>query len=205
MQTKSVWIPSLTVRFLIGLSKMIETKEDDDQVDMLLQTVPSFERVGDYATNLVELAERLKEEGGSFSDSAKQELRILCNAINEILELTVNAFASNDNEAAKLIEPLEETIDDMVLVLRDRHTQRLKSGTCSVTSGLVFMESMTHLERAADHCSSIAVMMLARNNEEILHDHHEYLRELHTGTDADYRAERKRRREQYLTPLKEIQ
>ena len=192
-------------RFLIGLSKKIETQEDNDQLDMLLQTVPSIERIGDYATNLVELAERLKGEGGSFSESAKQELRILCGAVNEILSITIDAFASNDNEAAKLIEPLEETIDDMVLVLRDRHTQRLKAGTCSVTSGLVFMESMTHLERAADHCSSIAVMMLARNNDEILHDHHEYLRELHTGSDEDYRAERKRRREQYLKPLKEIQ
>ena len=192
-------------RFLIGLSKKIETQEDNDQLDMLLQTVPSIERIGDYATNLVELAERLKGEGGSFSESAKQELRILCGAVNEILSITIDAFASNDNEAAKLIEPLEETIDDMVMILRDRHTQRLKAGTCSVTSGLVFMESMTHLERAADHCSSIAVMMLARNNDEILHDHHEYLRELHTGSDEDYRAERKRRREQYLKPLKEIQ
>ena len=192
-------------RFLIGLSKKIETQEDNDQLDMLLQTVPSFERVGDYGTNLVELAERLKAEGGSFSDSAKQELRILCNAVDEILDLTVTAFAANDNEAAKKIEPLEETIDDMVLVLRDRHTQRLKAGTCSITSGLVFMESMTYLERAADHCSSIAVMMLARGNEDILHDHHEFLRELHTGSDEKYRAERKRRREQYLAPLKEIQ
>ena len=192
-------------RFLIGLSKVIETKEDDNQVDMLLQTVPGFERIGDYATNLVELAERLQAEGGTFSESAKKELRILCDAVNDILNITVSAFVANDNEAAKMIEPLEETIDDMVLVLRDRHTQRLKAGTCSVTSGLVFMESMTHLERAADHCSSIAVMMLARHDDNILHDHHEYLRELHAGTDEDYRAERKRRREQYLKPLKEIQ
>ena len=135
----------------------------------------------------------------------EDEGKLVGTAVNEILEITVDAMTHDDNEKAKSIEPLEETIDDMVLVLRDRHTQRLKAGTCSVTSGLVFMESMTHLERAADHCSSIAVMMLARHDDNILHDHHEYLRELHAGTDEDYRAERKRRREQYLKPLKEIQ
>ncbi|MBQ8835294.1 MAG: Na/Pi cotransporter family protein [Oscillospiraceae bacterium] len=192
-------------RFLIGLSKAVETEHDDRQVDMLLQTVPSFERVGDYATNLVELAERLKGEGANFSDVAKKELEIVCSAVNEILDVTVNAFANDDNEAAKAIEPLEETIDDMVMILRDRHTKRLKTGACSVSSGLVFMEALTHLERASDHCSSIAVMMLARDNEEILHNHYAYLREIHAGNDEAYRSERNRRREQYIKPLKEVQ
>ena len=191
--------------FLIGLSKVVETIQDDRQVDMLLQTVPSFERVGDYATNMVELTERLQKEELSFSDSAKKELTVLCSAINEILDLTVTAFANDDNDAARKIEPLEETIDDMVMVLRDRHTQRLKAGTCSITSGLVFMEALTHLERASDHCSSVAVMMLGRKDEAIQQNHHDYLREIHIGNDEAYRNERLRRREQYLKPLKEIQ
>lgn len=191
--------------FLIGLSKVVETAADDHQVDMLLQTVPSFERVGDYGTNMVELAQRLQTENGSFSDSARKELNLLCEAVCEILHITVDAFETNDNEKAKAIEPLEETIDDMVMILKDRHTKRLKNGTCSIGSGLVFMEALTHLERAADHCSSIGVMMLAREDEKILHNHHKYLHEIHTGSDAGYRAACERRREQYLLPLKDIQ
>ena len=192
-------------RFLIGLSKVVETDMDDRQVDMLLQTVPSFERVGDYATNLVELAERLKEENTVLSDMAKKELEILCSAVSEILDITLHAFTNDDVAAAKQIEPLEETIDDMVMILRDRHTKRLKAGTCSISSGLVFMETLTYLERVSDHCSGIAVMMVARTDENVLHNHYEYLRQLHTGSDQDYRNERIRRREQYLVPLKEIQ
>jgi len=192
-------------RFLIGLSKAVESESDDRQLDMLMQTVPNFERIGDYATNMVELSERLQSENTSFSDMAKKELDIICGAVIEILTLTVDAFSRNDNRAARSIEPLEETIDDMVMLLRDRHTKRLKTGACSIGSGLVFMEALTYLERASDQCSSIAVMMLARNNEEILHNHYEYLRELHSGNDEDYRLERQRRREQYIKPLREIQ
>ena len=192
-------------RFLIGLSKVVENSADDRQVDMLLQTVPSFERVGDYGTNMVELAQRMQGEKSSFSDSAKRELALLCDAVSEILDITVSAFENNDNRQARSIEPLEETIDDMVLMLRDRHTQRLKSGTCSIGTGLVFMEALTHLERAADHCSSIGVMMLAREDEGILHNHHKYLHEVHMGSDASYRAENERRREQYLKPLGDMQ
>ena len=192
-------------RFLIGLSKAVETEWDDRQVDMLMQTVPSFERIGDYATNLVELAERLQTENTTLSDMAKQELGIICAAVNEILTITMEAFAKGDNEAAKAIEPLEETIDDMVMILKDRHTKRLKTGACSIGSGLVFMEALTHLERVSDHCSSIAVMMLARNNEAILQNHYDYLREIHAGNDVAYLSERERRREQYIKPLKDVQ
>ena len=191
--------------FLIGLSKTVETAEDDKQLDLLLQAVPSFERIGDYATNLIELAEKLHAEGAEFSDIAKQELQLIGQAVREVMDITVQALNSNDNELAKTIEPLEETIDDMVLLLKDRHTKRLKNGSCSINSGLVFMEALTHLERASDHCSSIAVMMLARTDETIMLNHHDYLQEVHMGNDKDYRSERNRRREQYLKPLKDIQ
>ncbi len=191
--------------FLIGLSKVVEDEAGDRQVDMLMQSVPNFERIGDYATNFVELAQRLEAENTVFSDMAKQELRILSAAVQEILQITVDAFTNDDNQLAKSIEPLEETIDDMVMILRDRHTKRLKAGACNVSSGLVFMETLTYMERASDQCSSIAVTMLARNNEAILHNHYDYLKEIHAGNDAAFNAEKDRRREQYITPLKAIQ
>jgi len=190
--------------FLIGLSKVIETEADDRQLDMLMQTVPNFERVGDYATNLVEFAQKLQNERAAFSENAQKELQILGDAVDEILSITVSAFTNNDNEAAKAIEPLEEIIDDMVMILRDRHTKRLKSGACSVSSGLVFMETLTYMERASDQCSSIAVSMLARNNKAILQNHYDYLREVHSGNDAAYMAEKNHRREQYLKPLMDV-
>jgi len=191
--------------FLVGLSKVIETETDDRQVDMLMQTVPNFERIGDYATNLVELSERLIQEKAELSEMAKQELKIICGAVNDILSVTVQAFSENDNQTAKAIEPLEEVIDDMVMILRDRHTKRLKNGACSISSGLVFMEVLTYLERASDQCSSIAVMMLARDNDAILQNHYEYLRAIHSGNDAAYMDEKNRRREQYIVPLLAIQ
>ena len=191
-------------RFLIGLSKVLENESEDLQLDMVMQTVPDFERIGDYATNMVELAQKLKDENSAFSEGARQELKLISAAVNEILDITVNAFTADNIETAKSIEPLEETIDDMVMILKDRHTKRLKAGTCSISSGLVFMESLTYFERAADQCSSIAVMMLARTNKSILQNHYDYLREVHSGNDAAYRDEKNRRREQYIKPLEQI-
>ena len=191
-------------RFLIGLSKSVETEGDDRMLDLLMQTSPCFERIGDYATNIIEQADRLQSESASFSDMAKTELSILGKAVREILDITLDAFARGDYEQAKRIEPLEETIDDMVMILRDRHTKRLKNGQCTIASGLVFMDILTYLERTSDHCSTIAVMILARNNDSILQNHHDYLREIHAGNDVAYMAEREIRREQYIKPLKDV-
>lgn len=190
--------------FLIGLSKNIESEAEDRHLDMLMQSVPSFERIGDYATNFVELAQKLKEENTEFSDMAKNELKLLCNAVNEILDVTIRAFDSNDNTVAASVEPLEETIDDMVVILRDRHTKRLKKGECVVDIGLVFMEALTYLERAADQCSSIAIAMLARENEAIMHNHHEYLRTIHESSEKSYLSQKEMLHKQYVLPLLEM-
>ncbi len=190
--------------FLIGLSKIIETEREDRQLDMLMQSVPNFERIGDYATNFSEMGQKLQDNNAAFSENAQKELRILFDAVNEIISVTIDAFSRNDNQAAKAVEPLEEVIDDMIMLLQDRHTQRLKKGECNVDTGLVFMECLTYLERASDQCSSIAVMMLARDDDAILQNHHDYLRSVHAGDDVFYNAEEARRREQYIEPLMKI-
>ena len=187
--------------FLIGLSKIIESEADDRQIDLLMQSVPNFERIGDYATNFVELAQRLKDEGTSFSEQGRREIQLIMSAVDEILRLTAKAFEEGDLTTAKQIEPLEEVIDDMVMILKDRHTKRLKAGECNIFNGLVFMEVLTYLERASDQCSSIAVMMLARYDDAIRDNHYDYLRQLHAGNDPFYKAEMAKRREQYIQPL----
>lgn len=190
--------------FLVKLSRHISTQNDNTQLNLLMQSVPNFERIGDYATDIDELALRLRNENRVFSEQAQQELKLLTNAVVEIIAMTVQAFEENDEVLATRIEPLEEVIDDMVGMLRDRHTERLKEGVCTVTNGLVFIETLTYLERASDQCSSTAMLMLARHNEDILRNHHEYLRELHKGEDNAYAKELASRQKEYIDPLLQI-
>ena len=191
--------------YLIQLSQSVETDRDNRQLNMLMQTVPNIERIGDYATNFDELAKKIHESESTFSTGAQKELQLLGDAIMEILRLTVDAIESDSSTTARRIEPLEEVIDDMVLLLRNRHTARLRQGICSVDSGLVFMDALTHLERTADQCSSIAMLLLGRENDAILKNHHQYLQELHSSADQSYLAEQENRRQQYLVPLEAIE
>lgn len=191
--------------YLIELSRSLENEKDNLQLNMLMQCTPNVERIGDYATNFDEMARKMYEMELEFSQSAKKELDILGEAVLEILRLTVEALESDSSTIARRIEPLEEVIDDMVLMLKNRHTSRLCQGICSIDSGLVFMDALTHLERAADQCSSIAMLLLGKTNDEIMKNHHHYLQMLHETHDQSYLAEQKNRREQYLLPLENME
>lgn len=195
----------LADNYLIELSQKIKNEPEKRQLNMLLQCIPNLERIGDYATNFDEGALKMHESGLSFSDVAKKELSILGEAIQEILHLTTSALETDDESIAHKIEPLEEVIDDMVLLLRSRHTARLCNGACSIDAGLIFLDTVTLLERAADQCSSIALFFLGRKDDAIMQNHHLYLQELHASGDQSYLDEQSRRREQFLVPLQNVQ
>ncbi len=191
--------------YLIELSHTIDNARDKHMLNTLMQCIPSIERVGDYATNFDEMARKLSDAKLSFSEGAQKELDIMNDAIQEILRLTVDALIYNSDATARRIEPLEEVVDDMVLLLKDRHTARLCEGTCSINAGLIYMDVLTYLERAADQCSSVAMLILAKDNAAILKNHHQYLQMLHTSDDQSYLAEHQNRRQQYITPLESMQ
>ena len=190
--------------FLVGLAKTVQSDEQSEDINILVQTTTDFERIGDYATNINEFAERIKKEQVTFSPTALEELAILFTAVSEIIDIAVAAFADNDDEKAKQVEPLEEVIDDMVQYLRDSHINRLKTGDCTINAGIVFLETLTYLERASDQCSSVAILQLSKNNPLIRENHHDYIRELHKETDQTYVAALRARRDQYLKPLLDV-
>ena len=190
--------------YLIELSGNVESESDNRLLNMQMQCLRDVERIGDYAMNFDEMAKKLADSELSFSDGAWKEIEILNDAVQEILRLTLEALEVEEDHLIRRIEPLEEVIDDMVLLLKNRHTTRLCQGICSINSGLIFMDMLTYYERTADQCSNIALLMLGKNNEEIMKNHHSYLQELHASGNQDYVAEQEKRKKQYMAKLEEI-
>ncbi len=187
--------------YLVNLSGYVETDSDSQYINILMQTSTNFERVGDHAVNIMEVAQRINAEKMEFSQVAIDELHVIEEAILEIMDITVESFRTLDSDMARSIEPLEEVIDDMVVKLKDRHVGRLKKGQCTTTNGMAFIDLITNLERVADQCSNIALLIMGYHDSSIIGNYHGYLKELHKGGEADYDAEIARRKEQYLNKL----
>jgi len=99
------------------------------------------------------------------------------------------------------VKTLEETIDEIVSLLRDGHIERLKKGLCSIHSGIVFLELLTNLERIADHCSNIGCDIISRSYESD-YEAHEYLHNMHNAPNQSYSENYDRFMRKYFDPAK---
>lgn len=123
----------------------------------MLHSLSDFEKIGDYAQNIMECAVQMRENDTRFSDTATRELHIMCLAVSELLALTVEGYTNRSVSIARTVEPVEEIVDTMKDRLKSRHIERLNQNKCSIQTGISFLEIVHDLEKIGDHCSNIAI------------------------------------------------
>lgn len=174
--------------YLTRVSRFQMSDDDSAEISKLLKLIGDFERISDHSVNILESAEELQEKKVEFSDNAKKELDVLCKALEEILDMTVTAFANNDSDLACNIEPLEQVVDNLKSTLRDHHIVRLKDGACTVEVGFIWADILTNLERASDHCSNIAACILDANQHNMnVHESVRSMKENDQNFDAKFK------------------
>lgn len=162
--------------YLTKLSRSQTTDEDSSEISKLLKAIGDFERISDHSVNILESVEELREKKIEFSADAKKELDVLLNAVSEILGITLDAFNKDDENAVYNVEPLEQVIDGLKSMLRDRHIVRLADGECTVEAGFIWGDLLTNLERTSDHCSNIATCLIDATHHNM--NAHEYKQSL---------------------------
>ena len=93
------------------------------------------------------------------------------------------------------MEPLEETIDELNKEIKKRHIKRLRKGKCTIELGLILSDIATNYERAADHCSNIAICMIQTQDAEL--EAHKYINHLREGEEISYEQQLSELREKY--------
>ena len=163
--------------YLIKLSSQKISSEDGEEVTMLMKIIGDFERISDHAVNVLEASTEMREKELSFSDSAKGDFKVISAAVEEILDLSYEAFADNNINSAVNVEPLEQVIDALKEEMRTRHILRMQQGNCNVIAGFVWSDLLTCLERTSDHCSNIAGCVIDVAHHEL--HLHETLQAIH--------------------------
>ncbi len=173
MEEKADKYEDILGTYLVKLSAESLNDEDSHEVSNLLHCIGDFERISDHSVNIVQSVEEIVSKNLEFSQDAIKELTVVKQALTEILEISYEAFVSENLELAKNIEPLEQIIDKLKMKLRNNHILRLKQNRCTIETGFVYADLVTNFERVADHCSNIGVCLLEVANGSF--DTHEYL------------------------------
>ena len=169
---------------LVKISSKELSEKDSKEASKLLHTIGDFERIGDHSVNLLGVAKEIASKNISFSTQAKEELKTLSSALEEIITLTVTAFEENNLDLAKDIEPLEQVVDALTSQIKANHIARLQKGDCTIELGFVLSDLLNNFERVSDHCSNIAVAMI-----EVAHNSfgtHKYLKNIKSEENPDF-------------------
>ncbi len=165
--------------YLVTLSGMSLSVEDNRILNTMLYTVADIERIADHAVAVGKTALDMQEKQIVFSAQARAELEVLGRAVEDVLERTVSAYENFESLLAMKVEPQEQVVDALVREVKSRHIRRLRDGLCSVEYGFVLDDLLTAIERTADHCSNIAVEMIQVSEGKL--EAHEYLNALKAG------------------------
>ena len=153
-------------KYLIDLCMLHLSDKDNEMVTSLLNTVSDMERVGDHAENIVELAEEMRQEGISFSDTALEELNEMSTTTLGAYDNAIKALELDDITYAVKTSFLEDQVDAMEKKLRAGHIERLSNAECSVNAGIHFIDLLGNLERVSDHAMNIAQVVLNEHRAE---------------------------------------
>ena len=181
--------------YLVKLSSTDLPLESSNEVIKLLHCIGDFERISDHAVNLLDSAREVYEKEIVFSAPAMADLKVITDALGNIVDMTIAAFAGDDAVAARQIEPLEQVIDDLRDALKLRHVERLAAGKCTIEMGFVFSDLLTNIERISDHCSNIAVALIQINDASF--EAHGSLNIIKNEGSAEYLAAYERFRSMY--------
>lgn len=181
--------------FLIKVSSKEVNSVEGNTIFEMLHAINDFERIGDHAVNMNKVAGYMNDKGLKFSESALEDLKVMQQALEKILEMTVECFAKDDAKMAAEIEPLEQVIDGLTKEMKDRHIKRLQVGVCSAELGILLTDIISNCERVSDHCSNIAVCIIQSKTSSF--ETHGYLNDLKSSNSPEFIAKFEEYKEKY--------
>ncbi len=159
--------------FLVKVSSKSLSESDSRRVSRMLHAIGDFERIGDHALNISKTSKEICQKQVRFSEKAQHDLQIATEALREIINITFEAFRTEDLNLAQNVEPLEQVIDELTAEIKAGHIERLQNGNCTIEMGFVLSDILTNIERVSDHCSNIAAAMIELSQNSL--DTHQYL------------------------------
>ena len=187
--------------YLVKLAEHSLAETESQELSELLRMIGDFERISDHAVNIMESAAEKNDKSLRFSAEAWNELTVMMNAVLEIMSLSGHAFENGDMACARLVEPLEQVVDDLQKEIKSRHIGRLTAGKCTIEMGFVLADLLTNLERVSDHCSNIAACVAEISKNRL--NMHAYTQNLKDDVSERFDMRYSEFRKKYALPMEQ--
>lgn len=146
----------LLTEYLIKVNNLSLTEKQKLVVNNLFYSISDIERVGDHCENLAEQADYMAEHKIRFSSTGFQDLCLICEKVIKSFTHAIAARQTNNMDDVRKVSQYEDSVDNLEEELREKHIERLSDGRCNPSTGVVFLDIISNLERISDHAYNLA-------------------------------------------------
>ncbi|MBQ1409963.1 MAG: Na/Pi cotransporter family protein [Oscillospiraceae bacterium] len=195
------WMTDNVSKYLVRFLPHLQNEYHVSIMDQYFKVTSEFERLGDHAVNIANHAAFLHRNNTMLSPDALSELAVLENAIMQLLDESDHTFRRRDVATARQIEPLVQVTKDLIVVLKQNHLRRIRTGACSVISNPTYSDLLIEFQRIGDVCSNVGIATIVRVHPELADHEHLYFDQLHEGGDEVFDDAYQRAHRRYFSLL----
>ncbi len=142
---------------LVRLYQNNLNESESGEISSLMRMTNNIERIGDSVESIARAVETLIDEKMELSLAALNNLNRLSDTVLEFIDLAIEGIRLGDSKDFIVrANILEDTVDTMREEMRQEHIERIKSRSCGLDQGLVYINILTNLEKIGDYCFNIA-------------------------------------------------
>lgn len=143
-------------KYLVKLSQVDLSEDDKILISTSYHTVSDIERIGDYAENISEYAEKMEADKLTFSPKAISEIQTLKATITNLYDEVMKTYKEDTLDYIDKVNEYEESVDRQKEEMGEHHIERMNKGECTPEVGAIYLSLSSNAERVADHMTNIA-------------------------------------------------
>ncbi|MBO7148073.1 MAG: Na/Pi cotransporter family protein [Lentisphaeria bacterium] len=135
--------------YLASLMQKELSREQAEQIPLLLHCTNDVEKIGDHAEIIREIMNKLQEANLHFSPEAEQEYAMLHQTLASIAKCTASLMEKNDPDTRSEASLLRQFLTEKLAESEKEHITRINAGACRPQVGILYLELLEEIRKVA--------------------------------------------------------
>ncbi|MDY0221154.1 MAG: Na/Pi cotransporter family protein [Desulfobacterium sp.] len=146
------------IKYLTSIYQGGVNESEANEISEWMRITNNIERIGDCMENISEILEKVYENNYIISSDAQNNLVTISNEVDHFFETVILEMSEHTHTYGfmDIAREQEDLIDSLREEIRRNHIDRLRTDSCSVEVGVLFIALLSNFERMGDYCFNIA-------------------------------------------------